>query len=61
MSGFRTILVPVDFSDCSAAAVEYALGLASAFEARLVLLHSPLHCRTLPVYQPLGSVQLVLH
>jgi nucleotide-binding universal stress UspA family protein len=35
----RKILVPVDFSDCSAHALEYALALAAQFQARLVLLH----------------------
>jgi len=36
---FRTILVPVDFSDHSARAVETARELAKAFEAKLLLLH----------------------
>lgn len=36
---FRTILVPVDFSDHSAQALETARELAKAFDARLVLLH----------------------
>lgn len=36
---FRKILVPVDFSDHSARAVEVARELAKAFGAKLVLLH----------------------
>lgn len=34
-----SILVPVDFSDGSRAALEYALGLAGTFEARIDVLH----------------------
>jgi nucleotide-binding universal stress UspA family protein len=33
------ILVPVDFSDCSRKAIEYALPFARAFDATIVLLH----------------------
>jgi universal stress protein A len=33
------ILVPVDFSDCSAKALQYAVALARQFNARLTLLH----------------------
>ncbi len=33
------ILVPVDFSECSLHALDYALAFAEQFEARLVLLH----------------------
>ena len=36
----RNILVPTDFSDCSAAAVNYALFLAGKFKAKLELLYS---------------------
>lgn len=36
----RKILVPVDFSNCSRQAVEYAKALAKKFHAALVLLHS---------------------
>ena len=33
------ILVPIDFSDCSNKALEYALAFAEQFEASLILLH----------------------
>jgi nucleotide-binding universal stress UspA family protein len=36
----RHILVPTDFSDCSAAAVRYGLALAERFDAHLHLLHA---------------------
>ena len=36
---FQKILVPVDFSDHSAKALEFALELAAAFKARIELLH----------------------
>ena len=36
----RNILVPVDFSDCSAAGVNYAVFLAAKFKAKLELLYS---------------------
>lgn len=36
----QTILVPVDFSDHSRRALEYAIELAKGFKARLHLLHS---------------------
>jgi nucleotide-binding universal stress UspA family protein len=35
----RTILVPVDFSDCSLAGLKYALKFAKEFGARLIVLH----------------------
>ena len=35
----KTILVAVDFSDASVAAVEQALKLAAAFDAKVVALH----------------------
>lgn len=35
----RTILAPIDFSDSSRPVVAQAVGLARAFEARIVLLH----------------------
>lgn len=35
----KKILVPVDFSNCSSAAVEHARALCRVFHARLVLLH----------------------
>ena len=37
---FRKILVPVDFSECSRLGLDYALGFAREFRARLVLFHS---------------------
>jgi nucleotide-binding universal stress UspA family protein len=39
MSRFKKILVPVDFSDHSAAALEAALDLAKVFDSKLHLLH----------------------
>ena len=42
----KTILVAVDFSDSSEAALEYAVGLAQPLGARLVVVH----CYELPVY-----------
>jgi nucleotide-binding universal stress UspA family protein len=41
MQAFRTILVPVDFSDCSQSAFEVARALAWDHGARLVVLHVP--------------------
>jgi universal stress protein A len=41
MQAFRTILVPVDFSDCSQSAFEVARALARDHGARLVVLHVP--------------------
>jgi universal stress protein A len=35
----KTILVPVDFSECSEKALVYARGMAKQFGARIVLLH----------------------
>jgi nucleotide-binding universal stress UspA family protein len=40
---FRRILVPVDFSQTSEAALRYGVELAHAFKARLHLLHVPEH------------------
>ncbi|HEU5245964.1 MAG TPA: universal stress protein [Candidatus Udaeobacter sp.] len=34
------VLVPVDFSDCSREGLEYAIGFASEFGAKIILLHS---------------------
>lgn len=39
-ASFKKILVPIDFSDCSATGLEYAKALARQFRAKLVLLHS---------------------
>lgn len=36
----HTILVPVDFSRCSREGLQYAIGFASEFRARLILLHA---------------------
>lgn len=35
----KRILVPIDFSDCSLQALDYALAFAEQFQARLILLH----------------------
>jgi nucleotide-binding universal stress UspA family protein len=35
----RRILVPTDFSDCSAHAVDYAVGLARTLPSRITLIH----------------------
>lgn len=40
MSRFKEILVPVDFSDHSIAAIEEAVELAKVFDSRLHLIHS---------------------
>jgi nucleotide-binding universal stress UspA family protein len=42
----KTLLVPVDFSETSEAALDYAIGLAHSLGARLVVMHS----YELPVY-----------
>ena len=36
----KTILVPVDFSNCSRQGLEYAIGFASEFGAKIILLHA---------------------
>jgi nucleotide-binding universal stress UspA family protein len=36
----NTILVPVDFSDCSREGLQYAIGFANEFGARIILLHA---------------------
>ena len=48
MIRLRTILVPVDFSDCSDAAVKYGYALADAFGATLHLLNVVQDPYTLP-------------
>ena len=40
MSQKKRIVVPVDFSEASDAALEYAIGLASRLDARIDLLHA---------------------
>jgi universal stress protein A len=35
----KRVLVPIDFSDCSVHALDYALALAERFEAKVILLH----------------------
>ena len=37
---FKTILVPVDFSDCSRDGLRYAIGFAKEFGAKIILLHA---------------------
>jgi nucleotide-binding universal stress UspA family protein len=39
-SPINTILVPVDFSDCSREGLQYAIEFASQFGARIILLHA---------------------
>lgn len=39
MFKLQTILVPVDFSDCSSKALQYAIPFAKQFSAELVLVH----------------------
>jgi nucleotide-binding universal stress UspA family protein len=39
-STIHTILVPVDFSGCSRGGLQYAIGLANEFGARIILLHA---------------------
>ena len=39
MPRLKKILVPVDYSDCSRGAMEYALFLAERFDAEIVVLH----------------------
>src|SRR5262249_50902661 len=36
----KTILVPVDFSNCSRQGLEYAIGFASEFGAKIILVHA---------------------
>lgn len=43
MIGLKRILVPIDFSETSEAALKYGIALARAFGAHLYLLHVPEH------------------
>ena len=43
MIGLKRILVPVDFSETSEAALKYGVALARAFGSQLYLLHVPEH------------------
>lgn len=56
----KTILVPVDFSDVTAAVVETAKKIAIAFKSRLVLLHvvenEPGPVELMPGFSPLDPV-----
>jgi nucleotide-binding universal stress UspA family protein len=36
----NTVVVPVDFSDCSRAGLQYAIGVANEFGARIILQHA---------------------
>ncbi len=38
-TGFKRIIVPIDFSDCSRKALEYAIATARAHNSRLTILH----------------------
>ncbi|MGA7274626.1 MAG: universal stress protein [Candidatus Udaeobacter sp.] len=40
LHSINTILVPVDFSDCSREGLQYAIGFANQFGARIILLHA---------------------
>src|SRR4029453_8344548 len=40
LRSIKTILVPVDFSDCSRHGLQYAIEFANEFGARIILLHS---------------------
>jgi nucleotide-binding universal stress UspA family protein len=40
LHSINTILVPVDFSDCSREGLHYAIGFANEFGARIILLHA---------------------
>jgi len=39
MTGFQKIMVPVDFSEHSQRALDYAVGLANRFGAEVVVFH----------------------
>jgi nucleotide-binding universal stress UspA family protein len=39
-SGYKKILVPIDFSACSREGLQYAIGFASEFGAKIILLHA---------------------
>jgi nucleotide-binding universal stress UspA family protein len=49
----KKILVPVDFSDCSDKALEYAIPLAKQFDAELTLLHVLQPCTPVPEMYPM--------
>ena len=55
MIAFRRILVPVDFSECSDAAIEHALYLRKQLDARVDLLH----VWESPVYTGVESLLLI--
>ncbi|MCR4289767.1 MAG: universal stress protein [Candidatus Scalindua sp.] len=38
-TGFKRIIVPIDFSDCSRKALEYAVSIARSHNSRLTILH----------------------
>jgi nucleotide-binding universal stress UspA family protein len=40
LPSIKTILVPVDFSDCSRDGLRYAIGFANEYGARIILLHA---------------------
>lgn len=52
----RRILVPVDFSECSKQALEYALALAEHFGAELTLLHVAPRIPPVPEFGPVDEV-----
>jgi universal stress protein A len=63
MPRLKKILVPVDYSDCSRVAMEYALFLAKRFDAEVEVLHvveMPLHGEEQTVVRPdTGKEQLL--
>lgn len=57
---FATLLVPVDFSEYSSAALRYAAGMAERFEASLIILHviaEEVHTHATAAGQILGDLR----
>ena len=57
----KKILVPIDFSECSVNALNYAAALASHLEAKIVLLHVyqvPIPATDLPVLEIISSEEM---
>ena len=57
----RNILVPTDFSSCSAAALDYAVFLAQKFKAQLQLLYSMQNYMRFPAQNRTSGVLAALH
>jgi len=49
----KTILVPIDGSDCSRRAIDYASDIGSRFDAKIVLVHA--------INYPFGRLSVELH